>query len=57
MLCNNIKCKHYRNRKVVDYSRMLSNYFYLSCNTPLVSIGECKYSYCKIREGKRNGKI
>lgn len=56
MQCNNIKCRHYRNRKDADYSRMSSKY-YMPWNIPLVSIGECKYSYCKIREGKRNGKI
>lgn len=49
--CNNIKCPHHRVRKDIDYSAMAGRTAFNFGRMKLVSYGECKYSYCRIRKG------
>lgn len=50
--CNNIKCPHHRVRKDIDYIAMAGRTAFNFGRMKLVSYGECKYSYCKMRQGR-----
>lgn len=50
--CNNIKCPYHRVIKDIDYSAMVRRTTFNSSKMNLVSYGVCKYSYCKMRQGR-----
>lgn len=50
MVCNNIKCRHYRDHKGIDHSSISSIWL---VPTKLVSTGVCRYPYCKLIQKKQ----
>lgn len=52
--CSNIKCPHYRVKKEIDYAATMGMTPFSMHGMPkLTSYGECRYSYCKLRTGRR----
>ena len=56
MQCTNVSCKHFRNKKDVDYSRVSLSSYFSATKLPLVSDGICRYSYCKLNDRKAGRK-